>query len=482
MAGKHRKGGEVDPAALETEAAFEAGVAAPAALQTASAAPARAHAAPQAGVSLLPEQPADFDGSTGLAATAGAAVSGAAVVPGYASARRAVREERRRGTRRTRVVAAVVAVVVVLAGVVFVTSHRGSGAPAAAGPAARTQQTLLLQVVDAHQVTLASVLLSHDAASGGTSFGALIPASLLVNSAGLGSGPLAQTSVGQGPTVGAEAVADAVGITVDGGWDLPVSGLAALVDSVGGVDVNVDEDIQQATASGGTAVLIPAGQHHLGGQLAATYATFLDAGSPEQQRLARLSTVLAALIAKLPSGAAPIAALVSGLATTTTSTLPAARVAAFLNDVRADAVGGQLSFDNLPTHVLDAGGVVPTLLLDNNALPAFVKANFANSQPTNAAGAPFSVLVQNGVGTPGLDEKARRKLAAQGVGYLDGANASSFGNLTSTVLIADGGETAQRQGALVAKALGLPTSDIKITDQGQNLAAVVVVLGADFKP
>ena len=34
----------------------------------------------------------------------------------------------------------------------------------------------------------------------------------------------------------------------------------------------------------------------------------------------------------------------------------------------------------------------------------------------------------------------------------------------------------------MAKALGLPASDVELTDQGQTIADVVVILGADFKP
>jgi hypothetical protein len=273
-----------------------------------------------------------------------------------------------------------------------------------------------------------------------------------------------------------------MGVTVDGGWALSTNGLASLVDAVGGIDVTVDEDIQQPSAGGGSVLLIPAGQRHLGGQLAATYATFLDSGSPEQQRLARLSTVVSALLAKLPATPAALSALVAPLATSTDSTMPAAQVSALLGQLRADAVGSRLSFDNLPTHPLDIGGAAPALVVDNNALVAFVRTNFALSVPKNSAGAPFTALVQNGVGTPGLDDKARRRLAAAGISYLDGANASSFDNPTSTVLIADATTKSMREGHAVAKALGLPDSDIKITAQGQNLADVVVVLGGDFKP
>ncbi len=405
------------------------------------------------------------------------------LVPGHASTRRAAREQRKHQVRRIQIVAAVVVVALVAGLVWFFTSSSG-GTDETNKPvvAARGQHTVLLQVVDAHQSTLGAVLLAHDSTGQGSGFGALIPATLLVNTASAGSVPLSATTTNGGPDVGPASVADAMGVTVDGGWQLSTTGLASLVDAVGGVDVTVDENIEQTAPSGSTVLLIPAGQHHLAGDLAATYATYIDSGAPEQQRLARLATVLQALVGKLPAGQAAMGALVSPLVTGTDANLPPSRIASFLEQLRGDAVGGRLSFDNLPTHPLDAGGTVPTVVVDNNALPGFIKTNFTGSVPTNAAGAPFSVLVQNGVGTPGLDEKARRRLEGSGISYINGANAVTFTNPTSTVLIADGSDTSQRQGAAVAKALGLPTSDIKITDQGQNLAAVVVILGDDFKP
>ena len=490
MAGKHRKDGEMDDVAAvatvdrldeagepmvadggpgEADRADSADL--PASVMSGVVAPAAL-----ASVGLLPG-PAPADSP--LAPGAGAA--GAVVVPGHGSARRAVREQRRHQVRRVQVVAGAVVLALAAAAVWFwVSSGPGTEATKAA-VVGRSQQTLLLQIVDAHQGTVAAVLLAHDRTGQGTGFGALIPATMLVNAAGLGSVSLQQSSTAGGPAVGVGAVADAVGVTVDGGWQLSTTALGSLVDSVGGIDLAVDEDIDQTTGSGASVVLIPAGQQHLSGSQAATYATFLDAGGPEQQRLARLATVLQALLAKLPA-AGPLAAAVTPLVTVADASVPAGQVDVLLDQLHADAVGGRLSFDNLPTHPLDIGGSTPALVVDNGALPAFVRSNFALSVPTSAAGAPFSALVQNGVGTPGLDEKARQRLAGAGISYIDGANASTFSNPTSTVLIADGGQSAQRQGAAVARALGLPASDVKITSQGQTLAAVVVILGDDFKP
>ena len=409
-----------------------------------------------------------------------------AVLPGSPrTGRQAVRAERRQQARRTRIVAAGAVVALVLAAVAWAVLANRGGKPDGGAPppaAARTQTTLLLQVVDSGGQTVAASLLAHDTSGQGTGFGSLVPSGLLVQAAGLGAVSFGSTSTTGGAGTGSAALSDALGVLVDGGWLLSQSSFGALVDSVGGVDVNVDEDIQQPTTGGGSVLLIKSGQQHLSGTQAAAYATHADAGAPEQARLARFSSVLSALLAKLPPATGSVSTLLTRLGAGSTSTYTSDQLAAFLDHLRSDATGTRLTFDNIPTHPLDASGSVSTVVVDNAALPAYVKTNFAGSVPKTSAAGPITALVQNGVGTPGLDETARIKLTAAGISYIGGNNASSFDNPTSSVLIADDTDASRAKGTAVAKALGLPISDLMITGQGQNVADVVVVLGADYKP
>ena len=91
------------------------------------------------------------------------------------------------------------------------------------------------------------------------------------------------------------------------------------------------------------------------------------------------------------------------------------------------------------------------------------------------------MLVQNGVGTPGLSTKARAKLIAAGLTYQGGGNAARFGYRSSVVLIPDPSDEAVAHGAAVAKALGLPASAVKQSQESQSVADVVVILGSDFR-
>jgi len=427
-----------------------------------------------------PTSPPPFAAPVGT----GAAAEAEAVLPVGSSARRAAREQQRARSRRTRIIATAAAVAMALVAVVggykvLVAGGSGDTPPPAA--AQRPQSTLLLQVVDGGRQTVAAVLLGHDTRGGGTGYGSLIPSALAVDAPGSGSGSFGATSAGPAGQ-SAVALSDVVGVTVDGTWVLDQAGVAALVDAVGGVDVDVDHDVTVAVA-GGTQTVVTAGHQHLSGAQAAAFATFLAAQEPEQSRLARFSTVLSAVLPKLPSDAHARAALLTGLGAHSTGTVAGSRLDTFLGGLRSDAAGNRMAFDTLPTRSLDLGTGVPSLLLDPVPAAAMVKNNFSGSLPATRVDGPIRVVIQNGVGTPGLVNKARSKVVVDGITYVSGGNADHFGYPHSLVLVTgSSGPNGQKQAAAVAKALGLPAKDIALTDQGQTIADVVVILGPDFKP
>ncbi len=495
MAGRHRKEGPPvdEPVDGEPSGSVLAGpaLAAVAVDPTPVLPPVTAVVVPAAAADLTPAGVrTPSAGSTvpfGPPVGTGSAAEASAVLPAGSSARRAAREQQRRRSRRRRgVLAGAVAVVVLVALVGGWTAWRDSrsAAPPAAA-AARPQTTLLLTVVDSQGHTVDAVLLGHDTKGQGAGFGALVPTTLAVDASGTGAGTFGSIPVGgTGATAdrAATTLSDLIGVTVDGTWVLDPAGLAALVDAAGGVDVDVDRDITVKVA-GGVETLASAGHQHLDGATAAAYATYLAGGEPEQSRLARFSAVLGALLPVLPSEGPARDKLVAALGAHSSSTMKAPALGTLLGDLRSDAVGNRLGFDTLPTHSLDLGTGTPTLLIDPTGTATMVKANFADSVPAQRPGGSISVYVQNGVGTPGLDAKARAKLVVAGITYVGGGNAGQFGFARSQVLVrSDSGPTGLKKGAAVAKALGLPSSAVVLTDQGQTISDVVVVLGADFKP
>jgi len=414
----------------------------------------------------------------------GAAVESGPVLPVPAGSRRTRLETRRSQARRNRLIALVAVAALVVAGVGWTVVRSGADKPSA-GPGAapgRSQTTLLLQVVDDRHRALVSTLLAHDGTAGGNGFAALIPSTLEVSVAGVGNASLAETSTYSGTNASALAVSDALGVLVDGTWTISTEALARLVDAAGGVQVTVDRDVLRAGSGGaGATVLLTAGAQKLNGAMAATYATYLADGEPEANRLARFGDVFREVLAGLPADASQIAATVGGLGSGSVSTMKLDRVGSLLDGMRSDAAAKALIVQNVPTRSLDGGGSGSAQVVDPSA-EAMMSSAFAGSRPTKRASGDVRVLVQNGVGTPGLGEFARTALVKDALSYINGGNARTFGYQTSLILISDVSPAAREQGSAVAKALGLPESDIQIAATGQSLADVIVVLGADFQP
>lgn len=407
-----------------------------------------------------------------------------AVLPPPPPPRVAAREARQqRASRRTRLIAGA-AVLVVLAAAVAYLVGPGSGRKGdttAAAPA-RTQSTLLLQLLGAKNVAQSSVLLAHDTASGGSGAGVLVPSALVVNVPGFGSSSFGEASALGTSDGAALALSDALGVLVDGTWTLQPAAFAALVDAVGGVQVNAQSQVTSPTANGGATVLIPPGPQKLDGALAVVYASYLAAGEPEQSRLARFSEVWQQVVAQLPSQPAQVSALLATLGTGSKSSLSGQKLATFLLGLKADEHDQQMTYQNLPVRSMDTGAAQPASVLDQTQAEQLVTSQLAGSRPPVRSSGPVRVLVQNGVGTPGLGETTRKRLIAAGLTYVNGGNAAQFGYAKSVVLIPDASAQSRREGTDVATALRLPASSLRIAAQGQTIADVVVIVGADYKP
>lgn len=382
------------------------------------------------------------------------------------------RARRRRQRRLFTVLAGLVVVGIVLAGVAA--ARRGGAPGIAVAKPARTQATVLFQVRGDGGAAIASALLAHDPA-GHDGAVVLLPPQVILTVPG--TGPLQL-----GPalsTVPAErsrsAVGDLLGVTVDSGWVVGRSTLAALVDKVGGVDVTVDAPVVV-----GRTVLLTAGNQHLDGPHATAYLDYLAPGEPEQSRLARVQGVLDGLLLALPRSTAQVTADLSGLGTGSAVSEPVPELASVLVGMAADDRSSALQYDSLPVLPIDPGNGVTAFRVDPDGVRAMVDRLLAQSVPPGTRQAGNRVLVLNGVGTPGIGEKVRARLVPAGLVFVASRNNATFGVSRSRVLIKDATPAAEALGARVAKALALPPDSVQTADIG-TLADVVVVVGADFR-
>jgi anionic cell wall polymer biosynthesis LytR-Cps2A-Psr (LCP) family protein len=476
MSGKHRRP-EADPLPeVDLAERLSAGPVVPALAKHA----APAQQAPRSASGPAPQAPRP--------ASAPAAPSLAPAAPGpTVVARRdraAARAARRRKDRQRLLVigAGIAGIALIALGIyLMVRAGGGSAGPAASGPA--KQRTTLVQVTGPDGTASATALVGTTAADR-SAVAVLVPSRLIVDVAGSGEMPFGEAVTLDEPDASAGALTDLLGVSVTDSWVLTTDGLAALVDAVGGVQAAVDVDVVQTDAKGNQTVVVRAGNQTLKGRAAALYATYLADGEPEQARLARFDDVFSAVAEKLPEDATGIGAVLASLGEGSTTSLPPQALAKRLAVLRAAATSDSspLVTDVLPVTELDTGASVPSYGLDAGQAGAIMRAQFAASLQKDVNGETVRVLVENGVGTPGLGLKARSLLVDAGFRYVGGGNASSFTRDPSTVLVPDGTDKSLDRGRRVAAALGLPASSVTPSDRGQTVADVIVILGSDFKP
>ena len=351
------------------------------------------------------------------------------------------------------------------------------GAPADSGGPAAPDRVVLVSLSDPTGTGAASALLAA-APDGNRASGVLVPSYLRVDVAGFGATSFGDALRLPQPGAQAAALADLLEVRVPGQLSFTPAGFAALVDALGGVEATVDVDVLRPEADGRATILVAAGTRTLDGAAAAQYGAYLAPGEPEQKRLARFKEVLEPALAALPKGEGAIQSLLAGLGGGAVSALAprdlAEALGSFADAIRDDSA----TFTALPVRTIDAGGT-PAYGLDRAAADKLIAGALAGARGP-AAGAATRVLVQNGVGTPGLGESARTRLVQAGLAYVGGGNADRFGYTESVVLITDGAPAARSRADAVATALGLPATAVRTTTYGTSLADVVVVLGTDY--
>jgi anionic cell wall polymer biosynthesis LytR-Cps2A-Psr (LCP) family protein len=394
--------------------------------------------------------------------------------PTRASRRAELRRRRRR--RRVQLLAVVLAVLAALA-VAFAVylAREAPDPPSTAEEQLRTQQTMLFQVAAAGGDAAANALLAHDPETQEAGI-VLVPPQVLVTVPGTGSQPLGRVLKTVSAEASRTALSDLLGVTVDDSWVLTASLLQQLIDAVGGVAVEVDVPVVRDQV-----VAISPGAQTLDGARAVQFLSYLAPGDQEQVRLARLQEVLDGLINALPPTSAELATLLQGLGPGSTSTLEPPALADFLLGLAAADEEGQLQYDTLPVVPIETGsGGLTAFRVDQQRLPALVERLLAQSVPPGVREGGNRVLVLNGVGTPGLGEAVRAKLAPAGFVFVGSQNAPAFGHQKTQILVPEATPEAQALGERVAKALGVPPTAVATQDFG-TVADVVVLVGADFK-
>lgn len=213
--------------------------------------------------------------------------------------------------------------------------------------AVKLPTSLLFQLRDDDGIAAVSALVSPQ---GGEWL--LLPADLRV-------GPdLTISTAAQGLDVrrAGQALADQTGVEVGDTWQLDRLGLAALIDSVGGVVVRVDE-VLRLEAANGQFINLPKGERvKLDPNEGSRYAL---SGSPEEQAQ-RTSAVLQDLLRRLDGG--ELSALLPAVGSSSRSTLAAANLVAVIETLQQHNAAAPLRFTPLESELAFSPDGLSTIL------------------------------------------------------------------------------------------------------------------------
>ena len=325
-----------------------------------------------------------------------------------------------------------------------------------------------------------------------------------------------------GPALAIKAVSQLAGVNISHYAEIDFDGFAAMVDALGGVEVDVPVDIDDWTAGGS----VSAGLHTLSGEealiLCRSRATYADSAAPDLMRAANQRLVLSAIAHKLlASDIATIAATVSAMSEYVTTDLA-------LNDIigLAQVMQGLDSADDIytasfPTEsvyiyngatYVSQGATVPTGSVDPNIDEGYyllpdegewqkMKARMEKGEPPAAgtivdeatgtvlatAGADAddvtekysSVIVKNATDTQGL--AARTSNALEKAGFQNVMIGEVVGNekYPETIVVYNDASKEYEAG-LIVKAMGQGKA---ILNDGSYLMDTdfLVVIGDDWK-
>ncbi len=293
-----------------------------------------------------------------------------------------------------------------------------------------------------------------------------------------------------GGALAAETVAGFLGVEVDYIAQVDFHGFQRLVDTLGGIPINVERPIFDATYPsedyGYERLYIPAGLQVMNGDLALRYARTRHASS-DFDRSRRQQQVLRAMLHEvrargLLSQAALLPELVRDLQESVSTTLPLSD----LNTLRGlAALAQRLDAERILTLSINPNdvGIVWESGSDIYWDPADVAAQVARLQAGPAAKVePARVQVLNGAGVPGLAGRVTARLAAQGFSLADPGDAPRIYERSQLIDYRGRPETLRR----LVETLGLDPGDVyTVPPPGAppgGGADLVLILGENYQP
>lgn len=355
--------------------------------------------------------------------------------PGF----RSRRFEDRRRRRVLSKVAVVALVVLLMAGGVYVFARSGSQQQASGRGMTPGPSTMLVLVVRG-TVPLAAVIGSQ-----GTPFPAAVslPSDTTYMVPGQGEAEVAESALLSGETFRV-ATSNMMGAWAQHYAVMDREGLAAIVDRMAGLEVDLSESVELSTGA------IGPGPTRMTGARVQEYLA-IEGPNLEFRWETMLEALLRQRVPLLPSDLL--------------ETDDALAATAVLEDAQ------EATIESIPTVTLGGDPEDPLVQVDREALPEVMRTVFGYT------GEPVPVIVINGAGIPGVGESVAQRIVPAGFRVVISQNADSFGQGVTLVIAA--GEEHLGSAGDVAAALGV--GEVQVSQVPSGLADVTVVVGKDYK-
>lgn len=263
------------------------------------------------------------------------------------------------------------------------------------------------------------------------------------------------------------------GLSIDGILNLSEIGLGALLDSVGGVTVNVPAKLKFPAAESREVRTLPAGKTHLDGATAAAYAIYRQPGESAAEQSLRFRPVLTSVLDSLPADPQRLNTQLTSLGQAGSSNLAHLDIAYFFTNSRGHwATASTLNLDTWPSQLttsakdkwlwLNAGSIASKLIHD---------------QP-DALWVPDNNRYRISVSSqlPKARRIARDLLSRGSIYFVDGGGAAP--SLHSHLIVTDTvpADVVQK----LADTLSLPELDTVVVSQISTGTEMQLDLGEDF--
>lgn len=295
-----------------------------------------------------------------------------------------------------------------------------------------------------------------------------------------------------GPKYSMQTVAHNFGVKVDYYVRVNFNVVIELVDLLGGIDVYVEQDINDQQFPdmnyGYDPLIIKSGWQHMNGDLALKYARTRH-GNSDFSRMKRQQQVILAIREKalsgdtllrlLPQTPAILQKLKSSIETDLSVT-ELVQLALLAKDMPADKIARVAVDESAVSFTTTAQGA--SVLLMNRERVAQLRQELYNPTLNPAASSktpePGRVVIQNGTQTSGLGQSAQRTLGTKGYTIVRVENAAQRQPKT-TIIDYHGRALFIKQ---LADSLGTPAAIVTSAIDPKNPVDALIILGDDYKP